>query len=383
MLLHNARPLTPSAQNTEMPSIVASDRSPTAHSLDAKRMDFNTNHSPAGVRRTTSMTKDQDPGGIGDSAGTYNRVDHEIAELRKQMATLTTQLRQNQPIQQPLASHQTLAHEDGKNMANFIDVVELQFTRQGLEVSIWGEELSKYLKDEALGYWMYLKRTGTPLTDWELVRQQFCMRFCSISREKMIELMAANVWQGDHSAYSARFAAITAQSVHMPPEELAGFFMANLPTEQRRAVTQGGTRDITEWQEAAAALATSERPWITVNEKLARYEQQLAEARRRMEHSERRPRPRHTLKIAEDLQNHNLEGRCFECQGRGHIGKDCPLRCGVIRRAGETCTRCGGRDHYAKECTTQRAEIRQSRDRPPPTTTTREDQGSRRLNERA
>ena len=59
-------------------------------------------------------------------------------------------------------------------MRNFLDLVEIDFVERGLEAQQWGEELKRYLRGDALGYWLYLRRTGAPLTDWEYLRTILC-----------------------------------------------------------------------------------------------------------------------------------------------------------------------------------------------------------------
>ncbi|CDJ46927.1 hypothetical protein EBH_0014040 [Eimeria brunetti] len=239
-------------------------------------------------------------------------MEQEIAELRRQMAVQMT-------MGQRPAPRRPIAYEDGRNMRNFLDLVELEFFDLGIGTRQWGEELSRYLKDDALDYWLYLRRTGTPLTDWDLVRQRFCGRFCSMPQEKMIELMAKNVWKGNPNAYSARFAAIVAQGVTMTPDQLVGFYLANLPEEQYQAITQGGTRKFTEWQEAATELPASEVPSKAMNEERLRYQQQLADARRRAGKGGRKCNPRQELARRGNLREDNTEARCYECRGKGHL----------------------------------------------------------------
>ncbi|CDJ35190.1 LOW QUALITY PROTEIN: uncharacterized protein EMH_0024440 [Eimeria mitis] len=88
------------------------------------------------------------------------------------------------------APQRAIGYEDGKNMRNFLDLVEIHFVERGLEARQWGEELKRYLTGDALGYWLYLRRTGVPLTDWAHLRQQFCARFCNITKERMKVMIA-------------------------------------------------------------------------------------------------------------------------------------------------------------------------------------------------
>ncbi|CDJ54097.1 hypothetical protein, conserved [Eimeria brunetti] len=115
--------------------------------------------------------------------------------------------------------------EDGSNMQAFLDLMEQEFPKQELLEMQWGYELRKYLTGKALVHWLYMRRTGTPLADWPLVRQHLCARFCTMSRDMMIERMAWNVWRGDHIDYSSRFADIATQRETLPSDELLGHYL--------------------------------------------------------------------------------------------------------------------------------------------------------------
>ncbi|CDI86223.1 hypothetical protein EPH_0018880 [Eimeria praecox] len=169
--------------------------------------------------------------------------------------------------------------EDGKNMRHFLDLVGLEFIDLG-------------------------------------IRAQY------MTQKRMAAMMANNVSQGDHNAYSVRLAAIVAQEVTMTPDQLVGFYLANLPEEQCRVITQGGMRKFTEWQEVAAALAASEAPWKATYEEWLPYQQQLADARHRAENGEQKRSPRREVARGGYLRDDNTEARCYECRGKGHLGRD-------------------------------------------------------------
>ncbi|CDJ47222.1 hypothetical protein EBH_0071610 [Eimeria brunetti] len=88
-------------------------------------------------------------------------------------------------------------------------------------------------------------------------------------------MIAENVWRGDHNAYSARFADIVAKGVSIAPDLLAGYYLSNLPVEIYREITRGGTRKFEDWQEAAAALATTAPPWTESCEERLRFQRDL------------------------------------------------------------------------------------------------------------
>ncbi|CDJ67969.1 hypothetical protein, conserved, partial [Eimeria necatrix] len=225
-------------------------------------------------------------------------------------------------------TQRSIGYEDGTNMKNFLDLAELDFLERGLEEQQWGEELKRHLKGDALGYWLYLRRTGEPMTDWEYLKQCLCEHFGCITKERMVALMAENVWRGDHRAYSARFAAIVAQGVSVAREHLVGFYLANLPDEIAQRLTEEGTRKFTDWQEAAAALAAMRAPWKDFCEDRLRYRREMEDAQRSQAYSRR-----------DSGRNDIPDLRCYACSGRGHASRDCPLRNGATRRTGETCSR--------------------------------------------
>ncbi|CDJ59495.1 hypothetical protein, conserved [Eimeria maxima] len=171
--------------------------------------------------------------------------------------------------------HRAIVYEDGRNMRNFLDLAEIDLAERGVETRQWGDELKRYLTGEALGYWLYLRRTGASLTDWDNVRQQFCARFCSMTKERMKEMIADNVWQGDHKEYTARFAAIVAQGITMAPDLLVGYYLVNLPEDLYREITRNGMRKFVDWQEAATALATTAALWRDSCEERLRLQREL------------------------------------------------------------------------------------------------------------
>ncbi|CDJ67037.1 Gag-pol, related, partial [Eimeria necatrix] len=299
----------------------------------------------AGVARSAPRVCDRDVRGrkepVVDQAWADPVLPEFFRELASQMARGVVQ-----------ACHRSIGYEDGKNMKDFLDLAELDFTERGLEERLWGEELKKYLRGDALRYWLYLRRTGESLTDWEQLRQRFCEHFCSITLERMKVMLAKNVWRGDHHAYSACFADIVAQGVMVAPDLLVGYYLANLPDEILREVTQGGTRRFADWQEAAAALATTVAPWKDLREDCHRFRRDLEDATRRWVKGGREPGLLRERENRDDRSNDTTDSRCYACSGRGHASRDCPLRNGATRRIGEVCSRCGGRDHYARDCPT-------------------------------
>ena len=254
--------------------------------------------------------------------------------------------------------------EDGKTMSLFLDNYEMDCLEAKVPTSTWGVRIRGYLSDDALRYYMHMHRVGVDLRNWDTVREQLLNRFCKDTRASVLEQLSRIRWQGDHGAYAARFAEVVACSVSFSPEELTGFFLANLPEQLLRSLLQNGTKEFRDWEEAATALAKLEEPWSLANARVQRYRQSLQDVRSRSERRQAgRPSP------GEGVQPPN-SFRCKECQGVGHRELNCPLRqSGHIPKQGYTCRRCGGKDHFAKDCATKpyRPQSIGSPSRDPPT----------------
>ena len=322
-------PLEPSSG---MPNLVAPSKETAGHPIESKRAEpgRDTSQPAAGIGRPIPRNRDRDAGGRKDYEMNQAWMDQGMADTHRQNAAQTAQGSGQAP-------QRAIGYEDGRNMRNFLDLAEIDFVERGVEARQWGDELKRYLTGDALGYWLYLYRTGASLTDWDSVRQQFCARFCSMTKERMKVMIAENVWQGDHNEYSARFAAIVAQGITMAPDLLVGYYLANLPDDLYREITRGGTRKFLDWQEAAAALATTAAPWRDSCEERLRFQRELEDAKCRQANGGRGPDLQRGRVIQGNRRNDTTESRCYKCNGRGHMGRDCPLRNGVERRPGEMC----------------------------------------------
>ncbi|CDJ67980.1 hypothetical protein ENH_00045930, partial [Eimeria necatrix] len=267
---------------------------------------------------------------VGDQAWMDPGQSEFLRELAAQMARGVVQ-----------ASQRSIGYEDGKNMRDFLDLAELDFIERGLEERLWGEELKRYLRGDALRFWLYLRRTGEPLTDWEQLRQRFCEQFCNITLERMKVMIAKNVWRGDHHAYSARFADIVAQGVTVAPDMLVGYYLANLPGEILREITRGGTRTFADWRDAAAALAAMATPWKDLCENHHRFRRDLEDATRRWAKGGREPDlvRRDFLDLAElDFIERGLEERLWGEELKRYLRGDALRFWLYLRRTGEPLT---------------------------------------------
>ncbi|CDI87875.1 hypothetical protein, conserved [Eimeria praecox] len=126
-----------------MSEIVAYNRDAAGHLPESKRTEpsRDTNPPAAGVGLVAPKNRDHDAEGRKDLEMNYARMEHEIAELRRQMAA------QMSMGQRP-APQRHIAYEDGKNMRNFLDLLELEFIELGIRAQQWGEEQRRYLKDD-------------------------------------------------------------------------------------------------------------------------------------------------------------------------------------------------------------------------------------------
>ncbi|CDJ47229.1 hypothetical protein EBH_0015150 [Eimeria brunetti] len=153
-----------------------------------------------------------------------------------------------------------IGFQDGKNMRNFLDLVQIDFVERGLEARQWGEELKRYLMGDALGYWLYLRPQGASIA----------------------------------------------------PDLLVGYYLANLPVEIYREITRGGTRKFADWQEAAAALATTAAPWRDSCEDRLRFQRDLEGAKRRWANGGREPGLQGERGSRENRRNDTTDSRSVQ-----------------------------------------------------------------------
>ncbi|CDJ47363.1 hypothetical protein EBH_0072420 [Eimeria brunetti] len=245
--LRNGKVVQPPPEpNAGMPNIVVSGKETTGHPIESKRTEPGRDISQpiTGVGRPRPRNRDRDVGGRKEPEMNQAWMEPGMAEFFWQFAS-------QMALGLGHTSQRSIGFEDGKNMRNFLDLVELDFIERGLE------------------------------TDWEQLRQQFCAQFCNITKERMKVMIAENVCGGDRHACSARFATIVAQGVSIAQDLLVGYYLGNLPVEIYREITRGGTRKFADWQEAAAALATTAAPWRDSCEDRFRFQRDLEDAKRR------------------------------------------------------------------------------------------------------
>lgn len=243
------------------------------------------------------------------------------------------------------APQQTLRHEDGETMSTFLANYEIECLEGLVPPELWATRMRRYLTGDALDYYLHMRRMGVDLTQWDPIRERFLQRFCRDTRDQVLARLARNTWRGDHGLYSTRFAQAVAKGVTIPADELVGYFLANLPLDIRRSLTQNGTKRYHDWEEAAAALSKLEEPWSIMEAECRRFQQSLQDARAREN------APQHYRQSTAGGQQQPRVFRCRECQGVGHREINCPLRQpGYLPKRGFTCKRCGGKDHFARDC---------------------------------
>ncbi|CDI82635.1 hypothetical protein, conserved [Eimeria acervulina] len=197
----------------------------------------------------------------------------EGARLRQEVKRL-----QNYLIERAVVFIRTtppLAREKGNNMQPFLMLIEQRFRKMALPRELWGDELGEYLDEDALQCWMDLKLSGTDMADWALIKQELIRCFSTVDQAALIYQMAANKWKGDHSTYTANFSRIVARGSQLSAEDLVGYFLTNIPAELRWAVTQRGTKQFSDWRDAAHALAAVAAPWAAAQEEFRRREREF------------------------------------------------------------------------------------------------------------
>ena len=138
-----------------------------------------------------------------------------------------------------------------------------------------------------------------------------------------------------------------------------GYFLANLPLNIQRSLTQNGTKRYQDWKEAESALFKLEEPWSVMRAECHRFQQNLQDARSREDAAQ------NYRQGTGGGRQKSVVFRCRECQAVGHSDINGPLRQpGYLPKRGFTWKRCGGKDHFARDCATKPS--RPSADETPP-----------------
>ncbi|CDJ31782.1 uncharacterized protein EMH_0069650 [Eimeria mitis] len=169
----------------------------------------------------------------------------------------------------------------------------------------------------------------------------------------MVKMLKKNTWTGNYSEYITRFTDIVALGTHTPPEELVLWFFTLIPPEIGERISAEGTRKFRDWHEAAVALRAWAEPleaWRaarikSLQEFMASDDEEAGMEGSVLTNGKTAP----PVRKGGPAEEGNVR-RCYECTGKGHFGRECPLRNGVPRRSGEICSKCEGKDNYAREC---------------------------------
>ena len=140
-------------------------------------------------------------------------------------------------------------------MSSFLANYEIECLEGKVPPDIWATRMRNYLIGDALDFYLHMRRVGIDLQQWEPIRARLLQRFCRDMRDRVLAQLARNTWRGAHGLYATRFAQTVATGVTIPPDELVGYFLANLPLDIQRSLTQNGTKRYRDWEEAAAALS--------------------------------------------------------------------------------------------------------------------------------
>ncbi|CDI86683.1 hypothetical protein EPH_0021200 [Eimeria praecox] len=126
MHLRNGKVVRPPLQpGAGMSEIIAHNRDAVGHLPESKRTEASrdANLPAAGGGCVGPKNRDHDAGGRKGLEMNNARLEHEIAELRRQLAA--------QMGQRP-APQKHIAYEDGKDMRNFRDLVEIELIELGI-----------------------------------------------------------------------------------------------------------------------------------------------------------------------------------------------------------------------------------------------------------
>ncbi|CDJ34345.1 hypothetical protein EMH_0089630 [Eimeria mitis] len=170
----------------------------------------------------------------------------------------------------------------------------------------------------------------------------------------MMKRLAKIHWSGDYNEYIDRFAEVATQGEIIEDEELVLWFFTCLPMEIGEKLTHDGTKKFQCWEEAAAALRAWAEPLQAWRARRLRTLQELERLPKRRLGSVRSTNTStRSIPTGKGRITDESDGiRCYECTGKGHFGRNCPLRNGLPRRRGKICSKCGGKDHYARDCST-------------------------------
>ena len=276
-------------------------------------------------------------------------TDSEVAKLRIEIELLREQLMlASLNNQSPSITAPRLArHEDGRHMASFLSIFELNCLRGNVPRELWGEHVGNHFIGQALDYYLSMYRMGDDLRQWDTVRERLMERFCQDTRETVMLQLHRLTWRGDPRLYATSFAQAVSRAVSFTPEELVEYFLTRLPVEIHRQLTHNGTIRYRNWEEAAKALKGMEEPWGVILAGRRRLQQSLDDVANRVQY-------RQSLSGTAGGQQNPPAFRCGECQGLGHRDVNCPLRQpGHTPKRGQTCKRCGGKDHFAQNCSTR------------------------------
>ncbi|CDJ36548.1 uncharacterized protein EMH_0090180 [Eimeria mitis] len=235
-----------------------------------------------------------------------------------------------------------IAAEDGTNMRSFLNLVEREFKNSGVPIEEWGELLGKYVTGKALVFVKFLQQSGVDMSDWKEVRKRLCDRFCSLTRKEMVKMLKKNTWTGNYFEYITRFTDIVALGTHIPLEELVLWFFTLIPPEIGERISAEGTRKFRDWHEAAVALRAWAEPleaWRAARIKSQQEFMASDDEEAGMEGSVlTNGKTAPPVRKGGPAEEGNVR-RCYECTGKGHVGRECPLRNGVPRRSGEICSK--------------------------------------------
>lgn len=182
-------------------------------------------------------------------------------------------------------------------------------------------------------------------------------------------------FEGDFQDVADQFADVLAEGEHPPPQQLKALFLSRFPYDMvRTAIDQdfdtwveirefmresrGAHQErALEWyenapwefrQEAAGNHQLVREGWLPVKAKKGNNKNE-GDGQKRPNGDKSEGRNGRN-KGNSDKDKARREGKCFTCQGKGHIARNCPNDQLSAKKDGQRCHKCGGMGHWASAC---------------------------------
>lgn len=272
---------------------------------------------------------------------------------------------------------------DGTNVREWLVQVSLYYDQMGL----WGREriddVVALLSGKALSYWCSIVENDNKFypTSWESFKQLMTQRFGGKSTATTLARLRELEYEGNFEQLSEAFAEILADGDPLPPQTALRLYLSRFPMEMLRAVA---CEEFESWVDAREKIRqeiNARQQWAVdwYNEATPKqrrealrnaqfvgegwFPQELVQAERQRMRREMEGPPRmgpngmnsrNNFKPGLPRFNAMNKGnsRCYQCNGVGHLARDCPNVHQAAKRDGQRCHKCGGMGHWASACPT-------------------------------